>query len=129
MFHDIGKVIVPRKILAKVQPLTPCEWQIIRLHPIVGAGIVCTAKGMPEIAPLVLAHQEKYDGSGYPRRLQGERIPGGARILAVADSYDAITSNRVYRQARSRPEAIEEIGRLSGSHFDPIVVRSFLQLS
>lgn len=128
MFHDVGKVIVPQKVLSKTAPLTENEWRIIRMHPGIGANIVRTSREISVIAPIVFAHQEKFDGSGYPGKLIGEKIPAAARILSVADSYDAITSDRVYRRACTKPEALEEISRLSGIHFDPLVVNTFLKL-
>lgn len=126
--HDIGKLSVPDSILRKTGPLSNDEWRLIRLHPTVGASLVRSSGLLARIAPVVSTHQEKYDGSGYPWGLRGEQIPLGARILAVADAYDAMTNDRFYRKAYTPPEAIHEIERLSGQHFDPYVVSAFLNV-
>lgn len=126
--HDIGKVGIPSNVLAKVAPLNEQEWQLIKLHPTIGAHIIRTTQKVAKIAPIVLAHQEHYDGSGYPNGLSGEQIPLGGRILAVADSYDAMTNNRVYRKARQHKDAIHEIDSLAGCHYDPVIVKTFIGL-
>jgi putative nucleotidyltransferase with HDIG domain len=128
LLHDIGKIGVPDDILRKPGPLTEAEWSIMKQHPIIGAEIIDPVRSLSEVAPLIRAHQEKYDGSGYPDGLVGEAIPLGARILAVVDAYSAITDDRVYRQARSHAEAVEELRRCAGTQFDPQVVEVFLAL-
>lgn len=128
LLHDIGKIGVPDEILRKPGPLTELEWTIMKKHPEDGAEIVAPVKRLAEVAPIIRAHQEKYDGSGYPHGLKGDQIPLGARILAVVDSFSAMTDNRVYRKARPGQEAIEEITRLSGAQYDPEVVNIFLKL-
>jgi response regulator RpfG family c-di-GMP phosphodiesterase len=100
----------------------------MRRHPEIGAEIVAPVAKLSNVAPLIRAHQEKYDGSGYPNGLREGEIPLGARILAVVDAFSAITDNRVYRQARSEAEAVEELRRCSGSQFDPEIVDAFLKV-
>ena len=126
LLHDIGKIGVPEAVLSKAGPLSNKEWLVMRLHPTVGANMVRPLKTIAHIAPMIDAHQEKYDSSGYPQGLQGEEIPLGARILAVADAYEAMTTDRYYRKARTHSEAAMELERHVGTHFDPIVVEAFL---
>jgi HD-GYP domain-containing protein (c-di-GMP phosphodiesterase class II) len=128
MLHDVGKISVPDEVLSKAGPLTSDEWKIMRLHPIVGANIVGTQRQFVDIAPYIYSHQEKYDGTGYPAGISGEEIPLGARILAVADAYEAMTDHRVYRMALSRHEATRELRYLGGRQFDPEVVETFLEV-
>ncbi len=126
--HDIGKIAVPDAILRKPGRLTEEEMEIMRRHCEHGYGIVRKIPSLADAAEIVYAHQESFDGGGYPRRLRGEEIPLGARIFAVADTLDAITSDRPYRRASSFDHAIEEIARCSGRQFDPRVVERFLGL-
>lgn len=126
LFHDIGKIGVPDGVLIKPGPLTEDEWIVMKLHPDIGANIIKVWNLIEHTAPVIQYHQEKYDGNGYPRSLKGEDIPLGARILSVVDAYDAMTTNRVYRQALSRQEAIIELRTQCGKHFDPKVVEAFL---
>jgi putative nucleotidyltransferase with HDIG domain len=128
LLHDIGKIGVPEKVLSKAGPLTDEEWEVMKLHPTVGSNIVKSFKPISHIAPVIHAHQEKYDGSGYPKGLQGNEIPLGARILTVVDAYDAMTSDRCYRKGRSHQEAAEELRQLGGKQFDPQVVEAFLDI-
>jgi putative nucleotidyltransferase with HDIG domain len=128
LLHDIGKIGVPDQILLKPGPLTEEEWEVMRRHPEIGAEIVAPVAKLSDVAPLIRAHQEKYDGSGYPDGLQSEEIPLGARILSVVDAFSAITDDRVYRQARSEAEAVAELRRCSGSQFDPEIVDAFLSV-
>jgi len=128
LLHDIGKIGVPDEVLIKAGPLSADEWTLMRLHPIVGANMVRSLKSISHIAPLINAHQERYDGSGYPRGLRGDEIPLGARILAVVDAYEAMTNDRVYRKARSSEEAAQELEHHGGTHFDPKVVEAFLHV-
>ena len=125
LLHDIGKIGVPDHILLKPDSLDDGEWEIMRRHPDIGAEIISPVRRLSRVVPIVRAHQEKFDGSGYPRGLKGEEIPLGARILAVVDSYSAITDERVYHKGRTHQEAMEEIERCTGSHFDPQVVATF----
>jgi len=126
--HDIGKIGVPDEILRKPGPLTSEEWQSMKRHPKIGADIVAPIIKLTHVAPIIIAHHEKFDGSGYPYGLKGDQIPLGARVLAVVDAYVAITDERVYRKARSHEEALSELKRCSGSQFDPMIVDAFLQL-
>lgn len=128
LLHDIGKIGVSDNILLKSGPLTPPEWMQMRRHPEIGHQIL---RGIPFLLPaaeIVLCHQERWDGGGYPRGLLHDEIPLGARIFAIADTFDAITSDRPYRAASSMTEARGEIARCSGSQFDPACVRAFLQI-
>lgn len=127
--HDIGKIGVPDSILRKPGPLSEEEWHIMRQHPTIGADIIRPVERLQQAVPIVKHHQEKYDGSGYPDGLAGEAIPLGARILAVVDAFSAITDDRVYRRARTRTQALEEISRCAGRHFDPQIVSAFIQVA
>jgi diguanylate cyclase (GGDEF)-like protein len=127
MLHDIGKVGIPDAILEKPGPLSPSEWDQVRRHPEMAARIL-GARELTDIREWVLTRHEQPDGHGYPRGLSGEQIPLEARILAVAESYDAITSDRPYRPARSSDEALAEIGRYAGSQFDGAVVDALVRV-
>ena len=100
----------------------------MKRHPKIGADIVAPVIKLTHVAPIIIAHHEKFDGSGYPYGLKGDQIPMGARILAVVDAYIAITDERVYRKARSHKEAMAELVKHSGSQFDPTIVDAFLKL-
>jgi HD-GYP domain-containing protein (c-di-GMP phosphodiesterase class II) len=123
--HDIGKVGVPESILCKAGPLTELEWIVMRSHPNQGAKIVEPIPFMGEAVEIVRSHHERWDGGGYPRGLRGEEIPLAARIFGVADSFDAMTSDRPYRSALSTEEAVAEIRSGSGTQFDPECVKAF----
>jgi putative nucleotidyltransferase with HDIG domain len=127
--HDVGKMAIPDAILRKPGRLTPDEQMIMREHAVLGYQMLRKIPFLHEAAQIVYSHQERYDGSGYPRRLKGDQIPLGARIFAVADTFDAITSDRPYRAAQSIVSARREIQRSSGIQFDPEVVDTFLSLS
>lgn len=130
--HDIGKIGVPDSILQKKGGLTAEEFGIVQLHPQVGAGIVAPVTsfaGNDTIARSILHHHERYDGNGYPNGLKGEEIPLEARIIAVADTLSAMANNRPYREALSFSRIVDEIGRCSGTQFDPEVVRVFMQIN
>lgn len=126
--HDIGKIGIPERILEKPGPLTKEEWEIMRTHPLLGAQIVSPIKFLRPALAVVEAHHERWDGRGYPRGLRGEAIPLAARIFSVVDAFDAMTSDRPYRRARSFSQALEEIARAAGSQFDPEVVRTFIAM-
>ncbi len=127
LLHDVGKIGVSDAILNKPGPLTAEEWQQMRRHPAIGYEMLKDVKFLSEAAEIVYAHHERYDGRGYPTGLCGEDIPLGARVFAVADAFDAMTSNRPYRRALSTDSACEEITSNSGSQFDPAVVEAFLK--
>ncbi|MDQ6859260.1 MAG: HD domain-containing protein [Chloroflexota bacterium] len=126
LLHDIGKIGVPDHILRKPGPLTENEWFTMKTHPDLGAKIIANIPFLQEVAIIIRAHHERWDGNGYPEGLAGEQIPLGARIFAVADSFDAMTSDRPYRRGRDLDEALAEIERCSETQFDPQVVRAFL---
>jgi putative nucleotidyltransferase with HDIG domain len=126
--HDIGKMAIPDKILCKPGKLTPEEQEIMREHCARGYQMLRKIPFLAEAAEIVFTHQEHYDGSGYPSALKSTAIPIGARIFAVADTLDAITSDRPYRQARTFEAAREEIIRCSGTQFDPAVVEVYLKI-
>jgi HD-GYP domain-containing protein (c-di-GMP phosphodiesterase class II) len=123
--HDIGKIGVPDHILLKPGALTDDEFEWIRKHPEWGWMAVRNVDGFQDAALLILHHHERLDGRGYPSRLRGEEIPLGARIIAVADSYDALTTNRPYRTARTRTEALDELFRCRDTQFDYDVLHAF----
>ncbi len=128
LLHDIGKIGVPESILKKAGPLTTIEREIVKDHPLLGHEMIAEFDSLKEAARVVLYHHESYDGSGYPYGLAGEQIPLEARIFALADTLDAITSDRPYRRGRDFDEAIWEIEKCSGSQFDPLVVDVFLSI-
>lgn len=127
LLHDIGKIGIPDHILRKPGPLTADEWDIMKAHTRNGYEMLRPIEFLRDAAPIILHHHERFDGTGYPDGLMGQVIPLGARIFAVADAYDALTSDRPYRRGRSHAEAVEEIVRCSGSHFDPLVVAALLE--
>jgi putative nucleotidyltransferase with HDIG domain len=129
LLHDIGKIGVPDHVLLKPGRLTEEEWFEMRKHPEIGARILSGIPFLAAAAEIVLSHQERWDGGGYPRRLAGASIPLGARIFAVADTLDAITSDRPYRRGRSLDHARAEIARHAGAQFDPAVVEVFLAVT
>ncbi len=128
LLHDIGKIGVEDTILKKTGPLSTEEWEIMKMHPEIGAQIVRGVSGLESIAPLVLTHHERVDGTGYPQGLTGDEIPLGGRILAVVDAYSTMTEGRPYQAKRSHAEAIQEIVNNSGKAYDPGVVNLFLSL-
>ena len=129
LVHDLGKVAVMDSIISKPGALTDEEFQQIRRHPEIGAQIVSRMKGFKDLVDLVRHHHERWDGKGYPDGLAGEQIVRGARILAMADSLDAMFSTRPYRPARSYQEILAEVARCSGTQFDPEVARAFFALA
>ena len=126
--HDIGKIAVPDAILGKRGPLTPEEWEVMRSHPesarrmLSGVGFLESALAIP------WCHHERWDGTGYPQGLCGEQIPLSARLFAVVDVFDALTSERTYREPTSVDDALEHVRRESGAHFDPAVVDQFVEM-
>lgn len=128
MLHDIGKLGISDSILLKPGKLTPEEYEIVKKHPVIGADIISVAGFLKDIVPLILCHHEHYDGKGYPRGLKGEEIPLGARVIAVVDVYEALTSDRPYHKAISREEAIKILKEESGTQFDSKVVKTFLEV-
>jgi two-component system, cell cycle response regulator len=126
--HDVGKLAVPDAILDKPGPLTPDEWTFMHRHTIVGERILHAAPALADVAPLVRASHERWDGAGYPDGLAGTQIPLGARIVTLCDAWDAMVSDRPYRAALSPDDALEELQRCSGTQFDPTVVRAFEQV-
>ena len=128
LLHDMGKIGISDTILLKKGKLTEEEQKIIRQHPIIGYKIILPIKYLYPIAPLVLYHHERYDGSGYPEGLSGEEIPLGARIVAIIDAFDAMTSDRPYRKAPSVKTAVEELKKGMGKQFDPKIVKIFLDI-
>jgi diguanylate cyclase (GGDEF)-like protein len=123
--HDVGKLAIPDEILNKPGPLDEHEWEFMRRHTIVGERIVASATSLRDVAPIVRSSHERWDGGGYPDSLAGEAIPFGARIVAVCDAYDAMTTTRPYREAMSHADALAELRRCAGHQFDPGVVAAF----
>jgi HD-GYP domain-containing protein (c-di-GMP phosphodiesterase class II) len=125
--HDIGKVAVSEAILSKPGPLDPDELAEIQTHPAVGARLIGALAPTREAIPFVMYHHERWDGGGYPSGLAGAAIPEGARILAVADAFDAMTSTRPYRRALPIERALREVERCAGTQFDPEMAHAFLE--
>jgi len=124
LLHDIGKIGVEDRILLKPARLDQDETELMRRHPVYGAAILEPSAALRPLVPLVLAHHENYDGTGYPRGLKGEAIPIGARIIIVADAYEAMTADRVYRKAIGHERAMTQLEKHKGAQFDPKVVRA-----
>ncbi|MBE0466363.1 MAG: HD domain-containing protein, partial [Candidatus Desulforudis sp.] len=125
-FHDIGKVGIPDRILFKKGPLNQQEVSEMRRHCEIGHRIAVSSPDLAPIADWILKHHEWWNGQGYPLGLMGEEIPLECRILAIADAYDAMTSNRPYRKALSKKQAVEELVKCAGTQFDPVLVTEFL---
>ena len=126
--HDIGKVAIPETILLKEGKLTEKEWAVIKRHPEIGFNIAQSSPQIIHIAKFILACHENWDGSGYPNGLAGESIPIVSRVISIADAYDVMTSERVYKKAMSKPEAITELKRCAGTQFDPVLVNKFIEI-
>lgn len=126
--HDVGKIGIPEAVLNKKGPLNREEYELIMGHSRMGANILSHISWLEEIVPVIEAHHERYNGSGYPTGLRGDQIPLLGRILAVADSFDAMTTDRSYRKAYSLERAIEELKNNAGSQFDPLVVEIFIKM-
>lgn len=128
LLHDVGKIGVGDDILRKTAPLTPEERTAIEQHPLIGEQIIASVRSLSEVSRIVRHHHEHYDGNGYPDRLRGDQIPLLSRILQIADSFDAMTSERPYRKALSREQAVAELNRCAGKQFDPELVGVFLKV-
>lgn len=128
ILHDIGKIGISDRILRKKAILSEADWVLIKMHPTIGSNIVSSIDAMPSLAPTISAHQEKYDGTGYPKGLSGKNIPLSARILGIADAYQAMIEDRYYRQARSHEDAVNELQKVKGTQFDPDVLDVFLNV-
>ena len=128
LLHDIGKIAIPDAILLKQGPLTDEEWEVMRTHAQVGYDIIKTSPDLKDAAEIVGHHHESWDGSGYPRGISGEDIPMGARVFALADAYDAMRSDRPYRNGMPAADATAELQRCSGTQFDPKLVELFVEM-
>ncbi|MDD2620926.1 MAG: HD-GYP domain-containing protein [Syntrophomonadaceae bacterium] len=128
LLHDIGKISIGKSILCKTESLTHEEWLIVKRHPVLGTEMLEAAVQYPEILSLVKHHHENFDGSGYPDGLAGEEIPFLARIVNIADSFDAMTSQRPYHPTRSVNEALQELENCASKQFDPILVQHFVTM-
>jgi putative nucleotidyltransferase with HDIG domain len=128
LLHDIGKIGIPDVVLHKKTKLTEDEFAVIKSHPEIGATILKSIKSFKDFVPSVYHHHERYDGKGYPQGIQGEKIPLHARIIAVADSFDAMTSNRPYRKAFPLVAALSELEKNRGIQFDPYIAGVFLKI-
>ncbi|MCK9432007.1 MAG: HD domain-containing protein [Candidatus Omnitrophica bacterium] len=126
LLHDAGKVDIPAAILTKTTKLTDAEYDIIKKHPVKGAQILRPLQVLRPAIPIIMYHHEKYNGTGYPSQLKGGQIPLGARIMSVADAFEAMVYGRPYRQRMDISSAIKEIKRKSGTQFDPKIVEAFL---
>lgn len=129
LLHDIGKIAIPEKILLKPGKLTDEEYEIIKSHPELGEKLVYSIEKLKLISNWLKSHHERYDGKGYPDGLIGEQIPISSRIIAIADTYDAMTSSRSYRTALPHQVAIEEVKRCAGTQFDPQLAELFVSIS
>jgi putative nucleotidyltransferase with HDIG domain len=128
LLHDIGKLAIPDSILLKPGPLTPGEYETVKQHAVIGAQILAPLSGCGSLALIVRHHHENWNGTGYPDGLRGERIPVGARVLAVADCYDALTSDRPYRRELSHETALDMIRERRGTMYDPQIVDEFMRM-
>src|SRR6266508_3198953 len=126
LFHDIGTIGVPEHLLRKPAALDDHEWAEVKAHPAIGANLLSNVPMLEKIRPIVLAHHEHYDGTGYPNGLREDQIPLAAQIIAVADAYQAMTSERPYREPMSRKDALRELRACAGTQFNPVVVEAFI---
>ena len=129
LMHDVGKLMIPDSILIKPGNLTKDEWNVIYRHPVASEVIVGQIPSLTGILPAIRHHHERYDGKGYPDKLKGKKIPFHARIIALADAFDAMTTKRPYRNAMSFQQALHIISEESGKQFDPFVVKAFLNIT
>jgi putative nucleotidyltransferase with HDIG domain len=128
LFHDVGKLAIPDRLLTKPGPLTREEYDHVKQHAAIGADLLAGLSLSGPLAALVRHHHENWDGTGYPARLRGEDIPAGARALAIADCYDAMTSDRPYRRAMGHTAAMTMMSQRRGTMFDPQMTDTFLQI-
>ncbi len=128
ILHDIGKIGISESVLKKREPLTDSDWTEIKKHPEIGYEIISNIPELKTIAKYILHHHERWDGNGYPHKLKGEQIPLFCRILSVADAFDAMTNNRIYRKALKIDQAILEIKKNAGSQFDPYIAELFSKM-
>jgi HD-GYP domain-containing protein (c-di-GMP phosphodiesterase class II) len=128
MLHDAGKINIPTEILTKTTNLTGEEYDIIKRHPLKSAEIIKHVQILKPVVPIILHHHEKYDGTGYPTKLKKGKIPIGARVMSVADAFDAMVYGRPYRERISAEDALEEIKKHSGTQFDPQIVKSLVKI-
>ena len=128
MLHDIGKIAIPPNIITKPGKLTKKEWDIVKRHPEIGYQIASSSPELRGVAQLILSHHERWDGEGYPQRLKGEEIPLLARIIAIVDSFDAMTQDRSYHKGIPKKEALDEIRRCAGTQFDPHIADKFIDM-
>lgn len=126
LYHDVGKLVIPPQILFKKEPLLSEEWRVIKDHPAKGLEMLNSVKALKDISKYVLYHHERWDGLGYPEKLKANEIPLESRIISVIDSFDAMTSKRVYKESLNCNEALVEIKKSSGTQFDPKVACDFL---
>ena len=126
-FHDLGKIEIPREVLRKNTSLTEEEWALLKQHPVFGAELIKPLKVYDKYLPYILHHHERYDGKGYPSGLKGKEIPLGVRILTIADSFDAMTTDRPYKKGKTIFEAVEELRRCAGTQFDPELMEVFIK--
>jgi HD-GYP domain-containing protein (c-di-GMP phosphodiesterase class II) len=128
LLHDIGKKDVPEEVLQKSGPLNAEEWKLLQHAPVSAEKMLKPVPQLREVAKVVRNYRERFDGSGYPDRLQGDQIPVGAKVLAVVDAYTSMLADRPYQKPRLPKEALDEIRRHSGTQFDPAVVNAFSQV-
>ena len=128
LFHDIGKIAVPDSVLLKSASLTPAEFDIIKRHPGLGYQILSAISSYREIAPIVLCHHERIDGKGYPNGIPGDKIPEEAKMISVADAFDAMTSHRRYRENLTLEQAVEQLKQGKGTQFDRRIVEAFVEI-
>jgi putative nucleotidyltransferase with HDIG domain len=126
LLHDIGKIVVPKSIVRKAGPLSQDEWLVMRRHTIHGERMLERVAGLADVGNIVRASHERWDGDGYPDGLAGEAIPLAARVISACDAFDAITTDRPYRRARSAAQARVELIACSGTQFDPVVVAALV---
>ena len=129
ILHDVGKINIPVKILKKTGPLNEIEWDTMRRHPLAGAKILDGIDHLQPAIPYALSHHEWWNGSGYPNGLAGEDIPVEGRLLALADAYDAMTTNRPYHVGMTKEDALAEVKRMSGIYFDPVMAGVFIEIN
>jgi HD-GYP domain-containing protein (c-di-GMP phosphodiesterase class II) len=129
LVHDVGKIGVPEAVLCKAARLTDDEFNLVKEHPAIGNRILCGIPALKDVLPGVMHHHERWDGRGYPAGLKGDQIPLFARLIGIADTFDAMSSSRSYRAAMPRDKVLEEIRRCAGTQFDPELVGPFLKIN